>query len=291
MKKWAVVVIILVVVAGLSLAASQGTRHSGSPSQATTATIATAKEKTGKASASQQTAQGAGAGVAAMDKAAQAKRYLFAFFWKEEDEQTAAMKKVFEAAMAKVSDRADAIVVQVTDPAEKGIVDKFQLDRAPMPLVLALASNGAITGGFPKKFEEQNLLDAFASPCTEQCMKALQENRLVFVCVQNEATKSNDAAMRGVRDFRADSRYSEVTEIVLLNPADDKEASFLGDLKINPKTSEAITALMAPPGMVIAEFTGETKKEDLVAALEKASSGGCPGGKCGPGGCSPKAQQ
>ncbi|MEN6493971.1 MAG: hypothetical protein ABFD16_06745 [Thermoguttaceae bacterium] len=289
MKKWAVVVIlVVVVVAGLSLAASQGMRRSGASSQATTATTQTARAKTATTSASRQTAQGTEAGIAAMDKAAEAKRYLFAFFWKEEDEQTAAMKKVFEAAMAQVSDRADAIAVQITDPAEEGIVDKFQLDRAPMPLVLALAPNGAITGGFPKKFEVQNLLDAFATPCMEQCMKALQENKLVLVCVQNETTESNDAAMQGVRDFQADSRYSEVTEVVLLNPADDKEASFLGDLKINPKTTEAITAFMAPPGMVIAEFTGETKKEDLVTTLEKASSGCCPGGQCGPGGCAPK---
>ena len=27
--------------------------------------------------------------------------------------------------------------------------------------------------------------------------------------------------------------------------------------------------------------------EELTAALEKASSGCCPGGKCGPGGCRP----
>jgi hypothetical protein len=226
----------------------------------------------------------------ALEKAAQAKRYLFAFFWKEEDEQTAAMKKVFEGAMTKVADRADSVMVHVSQAAEKEIVDKFQLDRAPMPLVLALAPNGAITGGFPKNFEEQALLDAFASPCTERCMKALQGNKLVFVCVQNETTKSNDAAMLGVRDFVADAQYNEVAEIVLLNPADSKEASFLGDLKVNPKSPEAVTAFLAPPGAVIAEFTGGTKKDDLVAALKKATSGCCPGGSCGPNGCAPKSQ-
>ena len=49
-----------------------------------------------------------------------------------------------------------------------------------------------------------------------------------------------------------------------------------------------MTAFMAPPGAVIAEFTGATTKQELVAALEKAASAACPGGKCGPGGCGPQ---
>jgi hypothetical protein len=190
--------------------------------------------------------------------------------------------------MAKAADRADSVAINVAEPAEKKIVDKFQLDRAPMPLVLALAPNGAVTGGFPKKFEEKDLLDAFATPCCQRSMKALQDRKLVFVCVQNGKTQSNEAALKGVRDFRADARFGEATEIVMLDPADATEAAFLTDLKIDPKTSDAVTAFLAPPGMVVAEFKGTTNKEDLVTALQKASSNPCAGGSCGPGGCSPK---
>jgi hypothetical protein len=199
-----------------------------------------------------------GAGMSAVEKAASSKRYLFAFFWKEENDQTRTSRAVFEAAVKKVADRAQSVAVRIDDPAERRIVDKFQLDRAPMPLVLVLAPNGAITGGFPSRVEEAALLGAFATPCSERSMKALQENKLVLVCVQNEATRSNQAAMRGVGDFQADPRYHEVTEIVMLNPAEAGEASFLRDLKISPKTEQAVTAFMAPPGMVIAEFTGAT---------------------------------
>jgi hypothetical protein len=226
--------------------------------------------------------EGAELGMPAVEKARQNKKYLFALFWKEKDEHLAALKTVLEKAMAKVADRADSVVVDVTEPAEGPIVDKFDLDRAPMPLVLVLAPNGAITGGFPKKFAEKDLLDAFATPCCERCMKALQDKKLVFVCVQNEATKSNAAAMQGVRDFQADPQYREVTEVVTLNPADKAEAAFLADLKIDSKTAEAVTALLAPPGSVVAEFKGQTTKKDLVAAIQKVGSDCCPGGACGP---------
>ena len=231
---------------------------------------------------------GSGKGMAAIKQAADAGKYLFLFFSKADDDQTLAMRKVFQKAMQKVADRAQWITVNTTDPSEEAIVAKFDLGRAPMPLVLAMAPNGAITGGFPTKFEEQQLVRAFATPATEKVMKNLQNGKLVFVCVQNGKTKSNDAAMQGVHDFKAEARFAGATEIVMLDPTDSAEASFLADLKIDSKTEEAMTVFLAPPGSAIAEFKGATDKATLAAALQKASSGCCPGGSCGPGGCCPK---
>ena len=118
-------------------------------------------------------------------------------------------------------------------------------------------------------------------------MKQLQENRLVFLCVQNAATESNDASMQGVRQFKADARFAQATEIVMLDPTDAAEAKFLGDLQIDPKTKAAVTVFLAPPGAPLAVYEGATKKDELVAVLEKASAGCGPGGSCGPGGCCP----
>ena len=229
----------------------------------------------------------AGGGMAAMEKAAEAKKYLFALVRKEEDGQTAAMRSVLQEAMKEVADRAKSVEVSVSAASERAIVDKFDLDRAPMPLVLAIAPNGAVTGGFPTKVEKQELLEAFASPCTEKCMKQLQENRLVFLCVQNGTTESKDAAMEGVRQFKADARFAQATEIVMLDPTDTAEADFLKDLQIDPKTEVAVTVFLAPPGMPVAMYEGATSKDEIVATLQKASSACGPGG-CGPGGCPPK---
>lgn len=230
---------------------------------------------------------GSGKGIAAITQAANEGKYLFVFFSKSDDGQTLALRKVFDKAMEKAADRAQSIVIRVSDASEKAIVEKFDLTRAPMPLVLAIAPNGAITGGFPSKFNEQQLLDAFATPGTEKVMKSLQDGKLVFVCVQNAKTRSNDAAMQGVRDFKADVRYAHATEIVTLDPADRKEASFLADLKVPSDTAEAVTLFVAPPGTAIAKYEGATEKEALIDVLSKASTGCGPGG-CGPGGCGPK---
>jgi hypothetical protein len=236
-----------------------------------------------KASASDPSG-GSGKGMAAIKQAADAGKYLFVFFSKAEDDQTLAMRKVFDDAMEKAADRAQAVAVNITDASEKAIVDKFDLSRTPMPLVLAMAPNGAITGGFPTKFEEQQLLDAFATAGAEKVMKQLQDGKAVFVCVQNDKTQSNDAAMQGVRDFKADVRFAGTTEIVTLDPSDKKEASFLTDLQVPPETKEAVTVLVVPPGKAIGRFDGATNKEALVDLLGKANAG-C---GCGPGGCCPK---
>jgi hypothetical protein len=228
-----------------------------------------------------------GKGMAAIQRAAEARKYLFVFFFKVDDDQTVAMRKVFETSMAKVAGRAQAMAVNVTESTEKPIVDKFDLGRAPMPLILAIAPNGAITGGFPNKVEERQLLDAFATPCTEKVMKQLQEGKLVFVCVQNAKTKSNEAAMHGVRDFKADGRFGHATEIVALDPADQKEAVFLADLQVAPEAAEAVTVFLCPPGTPIAKYEGATSKDVLVEALGKANTSCGPGG-CAPGGCAPK---
>ncbi len=174
--------------------------------------------------------------------------------------------------------------MNITDASEKAIVDKFDLTRAPMPLVLAIAPNGAITGGFPTKFEEKQLLDAFATPGSERMVKLLQDGKMVFLCVQNDKTKSNNAAMQGIRDFRADARFVGTTEIVTLDPRDKKESTFLVDLKVSPDIAEATSVFVVPPGKAIGKFEGATNKEALVELINKASSGCC----CGPGGCCSK---
>ena len=104
----------------------------------------------------------------------------------------------------------------VADPAEKPIVDKFGVRGAPMPLVLAIAPTGAATRAFPKQFDEAQFQQAFVSPCTAKCMRAIQDRHLILLCVQNGKTQFNQEAMQGVEAFKADPQYAKGTEVVTL---------------------------------------------------------------------------
>lgn len=225
-------------------------------------------------------------GMAAIQRAASNDKYLFIFFWKEKNQPTSNMWGVFQSAMSKVADRADSVAINVTDPAETTIVTRLGVNRSPMPLVLALAPNGAITKGLPTRFDERQLLQAFVSPGTAQCLKAIQARKLVLLSVQGRQPNVRQVSLqRGVADFVSDPRYAAVTEVVVIDPADPAETSFLQDLQIDPRSANQTTVLLAPPGSVVGTFTGNVTKEQIVAKLASAQSSCCPGGKCGPGGC------
>ncbi len=234
------------------------------------------------------TAAGASQGQAAIDGAAAAGKYLFLFCWKDNDAQAQKMFGVFQSGMQSLADSAEGIAIQITDPKEQALVERFGLSRAPMPLVLAIAPCGVVTKGFPVQFTQQDLAQAFVSPCTAQCMKAMQERKLVVLCVANQKTQYTQAALKGAHDFRADARFAGASEVVVLNPEDPAEAGFLRDLQVDPRSPQATTVLLAPPGQPIAKLSGPVNKDQLVAKLASAQSNPCAGGQCGPGGCGPR---
>jgi len=250
-----------------------------------TARLAVAQTRQPYAVASRTTPTTTSKGLAAIDTAAGGGKYLFIFFWKANDANTKSMYPIFQSAMGQWNESADSMAINVATATEKPVVDKFGVSRAPMPLVLVLAPNGAITKGFPIKFDENQLREGFVSPCTAQCMKALQKRKLVLLCIQNEKTQFTQVAMTAAQSFKADARYAKATEIVAVNPEDQAEAAFLQDLKVDPRTSQAVTVLLAPPGQPVASFVGAVTKDQIVA---KVQAGPCAGGKCGPGGCCPK---
>ena len=219
-------------------------------------------------------------GAAALEKAAKNNKYLFIFFWEEKNEQTNSMWGVFQAAMKKFADRAEAVQLNVADAAEKPIVDKFNVRGAPMPLVLAVAPNGAATHAFTESFDEAQLQQAFVTPCQAKCIKIIQDRGSILLCVQNGKTQFSKEAMQGVEAFKADPQYTKGTAIVVLNPADKAEVKFLKALQVDPQTATAVTLLVTPPGAPIARFEGAVTKDEIEAKVKAAQSGCGPGCKC-----------
>lgn len=225
-------------------------------------------------------------GTKAIQNASKENQHLFIFFYKDMNEKTIQLQKIFDQTMQKLSGQSRSVKVKATDPAEKPIIDRFNLKRSPMPFVLVLAPNGAITGGFTS-FTEEQLMDSFTSVGAARCLKALQERKLVLLCLQNDQTVNNDAALQGVRDFKADQRFSNAAEIIMINPADKNEHRFLNQLSLGTHSNQALTVLISPPAEVIGTYQGPTTKDKMITDLQKASSGCCGPGGCCPGGCCP----
>jgi len=227
-------------------------------------------------------------GLTALYSASQQGRYTFVFFWKEANDHTQRMQGQFHTAMDKMPKPVEALSVHVADPKEQATVEVFGVDRAPLPMVVAVAPNGAITKAWPLEFREDQLQSAIVSHSAAECLKGLQDRKLVLLSIQNGKTAHNQSAQQAAAGFKADARFASATRLVSLDPTDLNESAFLHSLQVNPQTQDAVTILLAPPGRPIARFDGAVTTADLVAKLTSAQSGCCPDGQCGPDGCCPK---
>jgi hypothetical protein len=239
--------------------------------------------------ASQAAANNPSQAQAAMAQAAAANKYTIIFFWKDKNQQTDKAWGLLQPAVAKMADQAEVVSIQTTDSAEKAIVDRFGASRSPLPLIMAIAPCGAVTKAFTGVIDEKQLSTAFVSPGTQLSMKALQDNKLVMICVMDRDGQVDPADIpQGVKDFKADAKYRGATEVLVLNYRDQAEASFLKDLQIDANSSKTVIALFAPPASMVGKFDASVTKQQIIAKIASASSGCCPGGKCGPNGCGPK---
>jgi hypothetical protein len=211
------------------------------------------------------------AGQEALAQAAGQQKFALVLFYRTADRLTESIAKTLGESVAKRGDQAVDIHVQITNPAEKALVDSFRIGRAPMPLVIAVAPNGAITGIFQQKFEERFLDEAIVTPGMAHCMKKMQEGKLVLLCVDSTRTATVPAA---VGDFKTDPQFKDRLAVVSLISDDANETRFFKSLEIDPANFRGSTmVLMAPPGTIVGKYAATATKDKLAADLHAA-------GKC-----------
>lgn len=211
-----------------------------------------------------------GKGSAALAQAAADGKIIYLVFHRDGNAPTQSVVQAVKTHAEKHAAKATWATVSLGDPAEKTLVDRFQVSRAPMPLVLGVHPNGAITGYFQKPMSEGEFVQTLASPTKAECMKRLQANQLVLLCVQ---TSAQQAVPQGVKDFQADPQFAQRTQVLTVQRNDPNEASFFTHLQIDAQTTAPMTVFMAPPGVMVGKFPPTASKADLAQSLHKA-------GKC-----------
>jgi hypothetical protein len=206
----------------------------------------------------------------AIQAAAKTGKLIYLVFYKEAD---AATKEMAEAVSATVDSQEGQSIfsyVRLNDPAERAIAEKYQVTRAPMPMVIAVHPNGAVTGYFHTKATPEQLSECLVSAKKAVCMKALQQNQLVLVCLQ---TQAKQPIPQGVQQLKADPHFAQRTQVVTLSINDPAEAAFLASMEFNTKKDGPMTVFLAPPGALVGKFAPTATKDQLAAKLAEA-------GKC-----------
>lgn len=215
-------------------------------------------------------AQSRSSAADALSAAAQQQKFVFVMFWKQQNAATDAVFQSLQTHLAAHADRATSVAVQVTDPAHREIVERFNVSRAPMPLVLAVAPNGAVTAAFQSAPTAQQVGGAFVTPTATNCMKALQDGKSVLMLVHPQADAQ---APQGAQQFLADPHFSKRTAFVRLVSSNPAEGQFLQELGVSQQEANGCVVMMAPPGVFVGKFPVTVTGQELAKKLHAA-------GKC-----------
>ena len=221
----------------------------------------------------------------AIRAAAKQKRYIFVTFYKRSDPASDKMLGAINTIKNKLSGRANFARADVDSPVHAGLVKRYGVGPAAVPVTLVLAPNGAVTGAFPREIKTDDFSNALVSNGLADVLKVLQGGKLAVVCIQNGKTKFNKQSLAAAKGLQADSRLSGNVGIVKIDPSARSESKFLRQCKVDTGSANAQILLLVPPGRLMGKFDGAITKGELMAGLQEALKS-C-GTGCGPTGCGP----
>lgn len=198
-------------------------------------------------------------------------KFTFLLFVREQNANSERITNELRTALAEHAERAQWRTVQTSDPRNAQVIQQYQLSRAPMPLVLCVAPNGAVTGVMPGRVTAKQVEASLVTPTMTRCMKSLQAGKIAVVHVKPDPSQSLPAGAAG---FVSDPSFKDRTVVESFLLSDPAEARFLRDMEIDPASaSGAEVVVIAPPGALVGKFSATATAGDIAARLHAA-------GKC-----------
>ncbi len=182
------------------------------------------------------------------------------------------------AATAKqfVNDNSRRVVLREVAADSAGaasLVEKYRLLRAPMPLLLVFAPNGAITRGYAKKVELAKLQTSLVGPIEQKLIKYMQQRKPVVIRIPGKSAEENTDFNTAISDFEKLRGFKpEVLEVTALSKDDKKLEKKYG---LNIYSGKAQTVVLTTAGTVAGSFSGKVSAEDISEALKNAGSSCC----------------
>lgn len=205
-----------------------------------------------------------------LDAAAKDGKFTFVVFHKGDTPALRSMLNVVKEGATTRSGKSVHTVADANAAGEQALVEKLGIGRAPMPLTVAIAPNGAVTGIFPKAINDEQLTASIVPPTMMRCMKSLQDQKLVFVCM---TTDPNEVAAvpQGVQALQLDPVFKGRVELVSMLASDPNESRFLDQMKVKPADVKGPYAiLIAPPGVLVGHYGSQATVTEIGAAIHKA---------------------
>jgi len=175
--------------------------------------------------------------------------------------------------------KSEVIQMNRSDAANKDLVVKYGVSGAPLPLILVIASNGVVTGGFTSYQATADLLvNVIPSPVKADVMKALSTGKSVFLVVSRKNMTEKNEVMNTCAQACIEMQNN--TKLIALDLDDQKEKAFIAEMKIDPALTSPQTFVINSKGQITGTFNDDVNTTTLVATAKKlpAAKGCCPSG-------------
>lgn len=175
--------------------------------------------------------------------------------------------------------KSEVIQMNRSDAANKELVTKYGVSNAPLPLIIVIASNGVVTGGYPSYQATADLLaNLVPSPVKSDVLKALSSGKSVFLVVSSKNMKEKDDVMNTCSQACIEMQNN--AKLIGLDLDDQKEKAFIAEMKIDPTITSPQTFVINSKGQITGTFNDDVNTTTLVATAKKlpAAKGCCPSG-------------
>ncbi len=173
-----------------------------------------------------------------------------------------------------------AVVVLDRGAAEnQGLVKKYRLLGAPVPLILVVASNGVVAGGaLLKDASAQALVKTIPTPKKADFLMHLSQKLSVIVVISKKTMAEPRSAIFEACN-EASRRLERKVTTVVVDMDDKAEKAWLKELNIGPREAAPVTVVFNAKGQKTKVFRAVMTAADLVQAVTKKVEC-CPGGSC-----------
>ncbi len=214
---------------------------------------------------------------AAISEAAAAGKFLCLIFYEAQNAALTSMSSAITTFNKSSAKKASVYKAKLGDPANKQIADNYGIKSGgDLPLVLVLAPNGVVTGGFPKTITAEQLKQSMGvSDLMLKTLKPLQKQKVTLVALQNASTRFSAESWAGVNEFANDPQYKQFVAAIKADPSAQGSQEFIKQCQLISPLAEATVVVLLPPGRIGKVFTGKVIKTDILAALQSCAGGSC----------------
>lgn len=185
--------------------------------------------------------------------------------------------------------KSEIITLDKTDKTNAALVTKYGLSGAPLPLILVMAPNGVVAGGYAlEQATPENLVELIPTKKQAAALLAFSEGKPAFIVLYKKTMKDKAQALDECK--KAATGLSGKAVVVDVDLDDKSESEFLSLLKPDMKALTTTVLVFNGKGQFSDEFKAPVQSATLITSSRKVPKSGCAPGACGSGssGCAPK---